>query len=456
VIVRLLDSPDLKLSFTRHPAALWAKLAREEYDLVIAAYGDLPAPAENTISTIRALPDAPEIIVLTEKDDPEERAALIAAGAIGVIYRHVSDARLGEALQSLVERRREVVERRVMTDQTQVRSQLSDFASESEAMANLLVMARRVAEADTSVLVLGETGVGKEWLARAIHENSLRSQGPFVAVNCAALPEGLLESELFGHTKGAFTGAHRARRGFFELAHGGTLFLDEVGEMPVALQAKLLRALQEHEVRPVGGEESVPVDVRIMAASNRDLEEAMADKQFRADLFYRLSVIVLTVPRLADRREDILVLLDTYVARFAEQMNRPVDGIADDATQALAAYDWPGNVRELINVIERAVLLSDGGELTMDDLPVNIAGQSPALDAASTPRGSFEEWLSKPLLEAREQIVERFEREYLVRTLEDCRGRVGEAARRAKVDPRTLYNKMQRYGLTKAQFRQVR
>ena len=456
-IVGLLESPDLRFSFARHPEALWVKLAREDFDLVVAAHADLPAPVAGTVSTIRALPHAPEIVVVTERDDPEERAGLIAAGAVGVIYRHVSDARLQEALRSLLERCQAAVERRVLAGQLQVSSQLSDFATESRAMAGLLELARRVAEADTSVLILGETGVGKEWLARAIHASSLRSQGPFVAVNSAALPEGLLESELFGHVRGAFTGAHRAHRGYFELAHGGTLFLDEVGDMPRALQAKLLRVLQEHVVRPVGGEESVAVDVRIMAASNRDLAEAMANKEFRTDLYYRLGVIVLTVPRLADRREDIPILVDTYVDRFADQLNRPIEGIEEQAVDALVAYAWPGNVRELINVIERAVLLSDGQVLRLDDLPASITRG--ARSAAAPGRSSVEslrDWEGKPLLEARGQVVEEFEKAYLTRLLERTRGRIGEAARQAEIDPRTMYNKMRRYGLSKEQFRVAR
>ncbi|HSG80840.1 MAG TPA: sigma-54 dependent transcriptional regulator, partial [Gemmatimonadota bacterium] len=440
------------------PADLWARVGGESCDLVIATGGALSSPAVEVIDALRGLPDRPELILLAEVEEPESRAALLAAGVMAVVYLGLPEEKLQETLSALVSRRQEVLRRGVRAQQTEMRYRLSDFVSNSAAMQDLLSLAARVAAADTSLLILGETGVGKEWLARAIHTESPRSAAPFIAVNCAALPEGLLESELFGHEKGAFTGALQARRGQFELAHGGTLFLDEIGEMSPPLQAKLLRALQERKIRRVGGEEQVAVDVRIIAASNRDMEAAIESGLVRKDLYFRLGVVTLTLPPLRERREDVADLVDSYITRFRVQVRRPVKGITAEALQALERYSWPGNVRELVNVMERAVLLSKGTELTLEDLPENVVAslaREPAVPPAELPAGTLpsDEWLAKPLDAARVELVERFERAYLSRVLESTSGRIGEAARRAGIDPRTLYNKMKRYEMSKDDFK---
>ncbi len=342
---------------------------------------------------------------------------------------------------------------------------LRDFQHKSERMRGLLRVAERVAPTDCSLLILGETGVGKEWLARAIHREGPRASGPFVAVNTAALPEALLESELFGHEKGSFTGAHRLQRGQFELAEGGTLFLDEIGDMPVALQVKLLRVLEERSIRRVGGETPIEVDTRIVAATSRDLESAIEARQFRSDLYFRLGVIVLTVPPLRERREDLPDIVAIALERFARHYSRPVRSISDRAMAELGAYSWPGNVRQLLNVVERAVLLADGEELTPKDFTVLGGGegagaQAPSPVAASKETLSGDEvlvlpesWWQRPWQQVRREILMDVEKRYLEAILEKASGRINRAAAMAGYDPRFLYERMRAHGLRKEPFR---
>ena len=320
-------------------------------------------------------------------------------------------------------------------------------------MQALLESAATVATADTSLLVTGETGAGKEWLARHIHEQGPRATGPFVATNCGAIPEGLFESEFFGHVRGAFTGATNDRKGVFQEASGGTLLLDEVGDIPLSAQSKLLRALQEKRVRPVGSDRSIDVDVRIIAATNRNLARAVENGGFRADLYYRLSVVELDVPPLRDRPADIVRLVDEQLEDVSSRLRRPVRGVTSEALRLLQDYPWPGNVRELLNVIERAILFCPGTVITVDDLPDSIR-----LHQAITSDGEpdHEHLLTLPLSAARERVVAAFEASYLRALLDTHNGHLGRAARGAGIHPRTLYNKMQEYGLRKERFRPLR
>ncbi len=342
-------------------------------------------------------------------------------------------------------------------------TKLADFASESLAMRNLVELSRRVAAADSSLLILGETGVGKEWLARAIHAESPRHKAPFIAVNCAAIAESLLESELFGHEKGAFTGAVRTRRGYFELAHRGTLFLDEIGDMSPHLQVKLLRALQDRSIQHVGGETLIEVDVRIIAATNHNLEEAMEQKTFRRDLYYRLGVVTLTVPPLRERREDLPGLVHSYLGRLARRLGRPIGAIDDEAMAALFAYHWPGNVRELINILERAVLLCPGVTVTPEDLPEAVFRRPTRIRQTPPPQAAPERvitlpdgWLDLPLTELKRELADELERRYLRYHLEAAEGKIGAAAKRAGLAPRSLYEKMRALGMRKEEFRSPR
>jgi len=451
-----LDDPDLVLVQLGRGESPWERLQRENYDLFLTEARTLLRRGALTIGEIRALPDHPEVIVFAE-EEPEERARLQAEGVMAVVYPDLPDEALRETLRSLVERRREDAMRRLQSDRTRPTTQLVDFTSASPAMSSLLGVVERVVDADSSLLILGETGVGKEHLARAIHAESRRT-GPFLAVNCAALPESLLESELFGHVEGAFSGAVRARRGYFELAHRGTLFLDEITDLPLHLQVKLLRALQEKSIRRIGAEANVDVDVRLMAATNRNLAEEISAQRFRSDLYYRLAVVILTIPPLRERMEDLPDLVASYVERFRVKLKRPVTGVGPEAPARLPAYRWPGNVRELINVIERAVLLCTQEWITPADLPLGEGWLVPAPAvssakpvASSGTAGS----LDRPWREFRGDVLGGLEERYFRALLERSGGRVGEAATRAGITPRFLYGKMQRFGLRKEEFKFV-
>ena len=304
----------------------------------------------------------------------------------------------------------------------------------SSRMSELMAEARMVAASDASVLIRGESGSGKEVLARAIHRASPRAKGPFVAINCGAIPEQLLESELFGHVKGAFTGAGNTRGGLFQAVDGGTLFLDEIGDMPLALQVKLLRVLQERAVRPVGATRTVPVDVRLLSATHRDLDAAMAEGQFREDLYYRLDVVSLTLPKLEERREDIPLLAAYFVQQVATRYGKPIHGFAPDALEALATAAWPGNVRQLYNVVEQSCALT----------------ATPLIPLALVARA-----LRKPALEALSytEAKHRFERKYLVQLLKLTEGNVADAARIAERNRTEFYRLLQKYDLTPGMFR---
>ncbi|NIM43137.1 MAG: response regulator [Hydrogenophaga sp.] len=309
-----------------------------------------------------------------------------------------------------------------------------DIVSRSNRMDDLLAEARMVAQSDASVLLRGDSGTGKEMLAHAIHKASARAGKPFVAVNCGAIPEALLESELFGHMKGAFTDAVSNHKGLFQAADGGTLLLDEIGDMPPALQVKLLRVLQEREVRPLGSSQSVPVDVRIVSATHRDLEAAMAEGQFREDLYYRLNVVTLTLPTLAERREDIPLLANHFLAKLAAKYGKRSSGFAPEALKALTMATWPGNVRQLYNVVEQVCALS-----TTPLVPLALVQR--ALRTPSVEVLSF--------TEARQ----RFERDYLVDLLKMTDGNVADAARLAQRNRTEFYRLLQKHALTPGLFK---
>ncbi len=301
-------------------------------------------------------------------------------------------------------------------------------------MRELLETVAYVAPTEATVLIAGESGTGKELVAAAIHHNSGRRTGPFVKVNCAALVENLLESELFGHEKGAFTGADRARDGKFVQADGGTLFLDEVGEMSAAMQAKLLRVLQEHEVQRVGGRETIAVDVRLVAATNRILEDEVREGRFREDLYYRLNVVTLVAPPLRARREDIPALVEFFVERFAAKNHRKVAGVTPRCMDLMLHYPWPGNVRELENAVERGVILMRGDYLDENGLPLAVrrwaeSGAAVAVETSQVPA-----------------TLEEAERQVILKTLEEAGGNKSEAARRLNITRKTLLSKLQRYG----------
>jgi DNA-binding NtrC family response regulator len=452
--------PDAMIETISVRKLFWKRFANINVDCIVIDRTLLPKPEAQSIAHLHKLPDSPAVIVLSEKEDPEGRAHLLAAGCEAMLNSMLPPRTLCETLSMILDR----IRLKKVDDFTQPRvatqSHLSDFVSNSSAMRTFMHVVYRVVDSDAPLLIQGETGVGKERLARAIHVESHRSAGPFIAVNCGALPESLLESELFGHEEGAFTGATRSRRGCFELSHRGTIFLDEISEMPVHLQVKLLRVLQDYEIQPVGAEKSIKIDVRLMASTNRNLDEEIRLGRFRKDLYYRLSVVSLTVPPLRERREDIPALVKSHIAFLRPRIGGGYT-IAPEAMTALSRYSWPGNVRELINVIERAMLLCTGDEITPADLPESISSTASTsgqhLHTASDLL-TFTTDGSKPVLElpwrkARRIFLDRLEREYLRRLLESTKGHIGQTAKVANMQPRSLFDKMKKHGLRKEDFR---
>jgi DNA-binding NtrC family response regulator len=455
----LLDTRDVSVFRAAGTDEMWQLLQREDVDLLVAGDDAMGGSApDDWVANVRALPEPPDLVLLTDREDPSRRAALLAAGCLAVLNTRLSDRELRGTFQTLVARLAQDAAARLAAQRVGGAHGFEDVVHRSGAMAEVVAVARRVASADSSLLILGETGVGKERLARSIHYESARASGPFVPVNCGAIPEGLLESELFGHEQGAFSGAVRARRGHFEVAHRGTLFLDEIGEIPLHLQVKLLRVLEDRHIQRLGSERPERVDVRILAATNRNLEEDVEQRRFRADLYYRLAVVTLSIPPLRDRPEDVPELVQRYMGYFRRTLGKHVDGVADEALAALVRHDWPGNVRELINVLERALLLSQGPLISLGDLPRSIAVGVPRRGAATELHGRREAAgpdpsLDLPLRQARKAATAAFEAAYVARLLEESRGRVGEAAQRAGVSPRSMNELMRRTGLNKEDFR---
>ena len=459
-ISRLLRKSDTVVEAVSDRKQFLRKVARKTCDLIATDRYPVTRNTLGEIHKLRQLPDAPSIVILAEHGNEEERAKLIAAGCEAVLNPRLPVRELGSALSAILDRRRKVTHVPLAIRPKLAEAEIGDFAAESPAMKNFVKIIPRIAKSNSSVLILGETGVGKEKLAHVLHAESSRSEGPFIAIHCGALPESLLESELFGHEEGAFTGAIRSRRGCFELAHQGTIFLDEIGEMPLHLQVKLLRVLESHEIRRVGSEKSIPVDVRVITATNRDLEAEVQAKQFRRDLYYRLNVVSLTIPPLRERVEDIPELVESYINYLGPRIGCEVSSIAKEALEMFCQYSWPGNVRELINVIERGMLLCESNTITSYDLPQCISGKQALQTISVSPQNHSEEsctfpeeWLQKPLKRACKDILDQFERSYLISLLRTTDGRISEAAKAAGLNARTLFDKMRKYNLNKKDFR---
>ncbi len=388
----------------------------------------------------------PLVIIITAHGSERMAVEAVKSGAYDYLSKpfELDDLRLviKNAAETIELRRENLSLRRRLEVE---RSQRGALIGASEGMQRVRSMIEKVAETDATVLVRGESGTGKELVARELHErNSVRSGGPFVAVNCAALPSELIESELFGHEKGAFTGAAAKREGKFEQANGGTLFLDEIGDMSANVQAKLLRALEERRIERLGGNESIPVDVRIVSATHRPLEQEIAAGNFRADLFYRLRVMTIDIPPLRDRREDIPLLAETFTRSAAERYGLPLRQIAQSALRRLVDYEWPGNVRELKNTIERAAIMAEGEELRSQDLPDEITSveKSTAENA-----GPAEGGLSVPFTADFREDRREFERRYISRCLEHTHGNVTRAAEILGMHRQSLQHKLRQLGL---------
>lgn len=379
----------------------------------------------------RTLPTLP-VIILTAHGTIPDAVAAVQRGVFGYLAKPFDSKTL---LANISQALRLIPGGSPQKEISQA-SWRKNIITQSAVMEDLLTKAGLVAEGDASVLIYGESGVGKELFAHAIHDASKRCHHPFVAINCAAIPEQLLESELFGHVKGAFTGAVRDHKGLFQLAEGGTVFLDEIGDMPLLLQVKLLRVLQERQVRPVGSTQAMTVDVRIISATHRDLKSEIAAGTFREDLYYRLDVVALTIPALSQRREDIPLLTNYFLSMFSEKYNKNINGFAPEAMEMLVSASWPGNVRQLMNVIERCVALSTAPLIS----PVLVYD---AMHHEEEHLVSFED--------ARKS----FERDYLVRVLKITGGNVTQAARLAKRNRTEFYKLLQRYQLDPSVFKQA-
>ncbi|MBU0993571.1 MAG: sigma-54 dependent transcriptional regulator [Proteobacteria bacterium] len=457
-----LYNSDVQIKSYGGTPASWQKLIRSCGDIVVISKSTIPKPIDSELSTLNSLPEKPTIVVIHDSDSSEEHAHLVAAGADVVLYSGITSTSITEAIETTIESRRQLNLMDRFDRQGRVKPKISDFVSFSEEMHIFMDEVAQVIPGNSLILILGETGVGKEHLAKAIHAESTRSSGPFITVNTAALPEQLLESELFGHEQGAFTGAIRSRRGSFELAHGGTIFLDEIGDMPLHLQTKLLRVLQDYEVQPVGGEAPIWVDVRVIAATNKNLEMEVTNGNFRQDLYYRLSVITLTIPPLRKRREDIPAMAHHFINYYKNRIGKEINRIAPSAIDALCRYNWPGNVRELINVIERAMLISKTDEITLNDLPsIFFHTDHSLIEDIITIRdglpGNLSEletnWEGKMLQEVKNEVMEHIERLYLTIMLKKTKGKVGEAAKISGIHPRGLYSKMKQYNIKKETFK---
>ncbi len=389
----------------------------------------------------------PLVIIITAHGSERMAVEAVKTGAYDYLSKpfELDELRLvvKNAAETIALRRENVsLRRRIEAEASQRGTLIGDSAS----MQRVRAMIDKVAETDATVLVRGESGTGKELVAREIHErNSVRSKGPFVAVNCAALPSELIESELFGHEKGAFTGAAGQRKGKFEQANGGTLFLDEIGDMSSNVQAKLLRALEERRIERLGGNESIPVDVRIVSATHRPLEQEIAAGHFRADLFYRLRVLTIDIPPLRERREDIPQLAETFTQAAAERYNLPLRQVGQSALRKLVDYDWPGNVRELKNMIDRAAIMAEGEELRSEDLPDEIMpGVQKAKDKDEQASG---DGLRVPFTADFREDRREFERRYISRCLEHTQGNVTKAAEILGMHRQSLQHKLRQLGL---------
>jgi DNA-binding NtrC family response regulator len=430
---RALES-DYNVLLAEDAARALQTLEAQSVDVLLS---DLRMPGDDGLVLLRralALTNPPVCIMMTAYGSIENAVEAMQAGAYHYIAKPVNLDELELVL------RRALTSRRIEAENVNLRSQLDkkfgmeNIVGQSGPMQRVFETVQQVAPTRATVLITGETGTGKELIAHAIHNLSPRKNGPFVAVHAAALNSALLESELFGHEKGAFTGAVERRMGRFELADGGTLFLDEIGEIDPSLQVKLLRVLEERAFERVGGQKTINVDVRLIAATNKDLRQMSDEGKFREDLYYRLSVITVTMPPLRDRRDDVPLLVNGFLVEFSRENNKQVREITGDAMNVLMAYDWPGNVRELRNCVEQMVVLARSDRLTLRDIPATVRGGADLSKVSVVRPGST-------------MTVEEAERALIVQALNDCEGNRTTAAKKVGMSRRTLHRKLKKYGL---------
>jgi DNA-binding NtrC family response regulator len=484
---------------------LEAILRREGYEVVTAANGvdalagmsrnihtvitDLKMPGLDGMGLLRKLqteyPEVP-VVMITAHGSVENAVEAVKLGAFDYLEKPFEQEQIRQIVAKAM-KTHELARRDARPEEPSGRGRFR-LIGESLAIRQIYAVVEKVASTPSTVLITGESGTGKELIARALHENSSRHGGPFIKINCAAIPKTLMESELFGYEKGAFTGAVGAKPGRFELAHGGTLFLDEIGEIPVEMQVKLLRVLQESEFERVGGIKTIKVDVRLVTATNRDLLQLIAEDIFREDLFYRLNVVPIHIPPLRDRREDIPLLAEHFITKFNDRLRKEIKGISPQALAALGGYNWPGNIRELENLMERTMLFCEGPQIEAYDLPPELGHPGGHLGAASSitttgshtvpppiedvgsgPTNTSGAWAAPgpvtltslpvaasasagaapagSLKEAVRAETERVERGLIMRALEETNGNVTQAARKLKISRKSLQTKMKEFGL---------
>ncbi len=470
---------------------LEAMLRREGYDVVTAANGiealggmnsnvhtvitDLKMPGLDGMGLLKKLsvdyPDVP-VVMITAHGSVENAVEAVKLGAFDYLEKPFEQEQIRQVVAKAISTYA-LSRRDARPEEPSGRGRFR-LVGQSPAIRQIFAVVEKVANTPSTVLITGESGTGKELIARALHENSARHAGPFIKINCAAIPKTLMESELFGYDKGAFTGAVGAKPGRFELAHGGTLFLDEIGEIPIEMQVKLLRVLQESEFERVGGIKTIKVDVRLVTATNRDLQQEIIAGGFRDDLFYRLNVVPIHIPPLRERREDIPILAEHFLAKFNERLKKQIESLSPEAFERLVAYHWPGNIRELENLMERTVLFCEGPAIDVSDLPPEIvsatapaaaasaaarvasagaSGTPTSMPVAAVPPDEISRITPPPpesLKEAVRAETERVERELIQRALDATGGNVTQAARKLKISRKSLQTKMKELGLRTA------
>ena len=414
------------------------KVKETTFDLVLMDVRMVRVSGLEALETIKSYNPAIPVIIMTAYSSVENAVAALKQGAHDYLTKPLDFDKLKITITRAMEHTRLKEENRLLKESLGEHFDRQNIIGRSPAMVNLLETVAQVAPSEATVLIAGDSGTGKELIAGAIHYNSSRKDGPFVKINCAAITETLLESELFGHEKGAFTGADRRKEGRFYQAHGGSLFLDEVSEMSLTMQVKLLRVLQEREFTRVGGENPIQVDVRVIAATNKDLPESIKMGGFREDLYYRLNVVGLEIPSLKQRREDVPLLSQHFLQLFAKRNHKGIKGFTPHAMDHLIRYDWPGNVRELMNAIERAVVLSRSDYLSEKDFHI-IAGTAPANNRKVTVPPSINMDGTTPL--------EEVEKATILKTMDATKGNKSEAARRLGITRKTLHKKLKAYGV---------
>jgi len=411
-------------------------LKTESFDVLLT---DMNLPNMNGIELCERVvtnrPDIP-VIVITAFGSMETAIAAIRAGAYDFVTKPIDTEFLVLALDRAVNHHGLQEKVKILDEALKKSHQFDELIGQSPPMRKLIDRLQRVADSETSILITGETGTGKELVAQALHRRSRRQKGPFVAVNCAALPDALLESELFGHKSGAFTDAKTEHKGLFFQANGGTLFFDEIGDFPLTLQPKLLRSLEERRVRPIGGTSELAFDARIIAATNRDIETAVEENRFREDLYYRINVIQIDLPPLRERGTDILLLAQHFVEQYAIRSGKQIAGISNSASEILLNYTWPGNIRELRNIIERAVVLTRYEKISVDDLPEKIRNYKTSQFLVGSDNPS--ELVS----------IQEVEHRYILHVLKTVGGNKTLAARVLSLDRKTLYRKLQHYKIS--------